>query len=167
MAVDAPNAGNAAPSHGSDASVDALAGAVAEKLKTKDDGTNFMQRMLDALESIPEPTAAVGAKIELACDPGTRCLFAKGKCPDGVSTNDQQPPAPSEFRPRADLDASTGSLVELLSNCSKPVPTQRLTLFGVGCVWESKVLSGLMQGDRDPSKVQLEIAQAIAPMQAA
>ena len=166
MAVDSNNTGNAAPDNVGDGSVDALAGDVEEKLQTKDVGVNFMQRMLDALDHIPEPMAAVGAKIELT-DPVTHCLFAKGKCPDGVSTNDQAPPPLSDFKPRADLDASTDSLVELLSNCTKPIPTQRMTLFGVGCIWESNALTALMSGGRDPSKVQLEIAQAIAPMQAA
>ena len=162
VAPPAAATGNAVPS-GVDAGVDALAGELAESLRTKDDGTNFMQRMLKALDSIPNPKAAVGAKIELT-DPVTHCLFAKGKCADGVHTNDKKPPAEEDYKPRTDLDAATDSLVDLLGNCTKPIPTQRLTLFGVGCIWQTNMLEGLMSGDRDPSKVQLEIAQAIAPM---
>ena len=164
MSVDSNNVGNAAS--GGDAAVDELAGEVDAKLKTKDVGTNFMQRMLDALGTITEPKAAVGAKIE-APDPVQHCLFAKAKCPDGVKTNDKIAAPESAYASCPDLDASTASIVELLSNCTAPIRTERMTLFGIGAAWDSNVLTGLMSGSRDPSKVQLEIAQAVAPMQQA
>ena len=69
--------------------------------------------------------------------------------------------------PCPDLDGSTASIVELLSNCTAPIRTERFTLFLLGAAWDSNLLTGLMSGSRDPSKVQLEIAQAIAPMQQA
>jgi len=167
MSVDSNNGvGNAAPGEGGDPAVDELAGEVDAKLKTKDVGVNFMQRMLDALDKISEPKAAVGAKIE-APDPVKHILFAKAKCPDGVKTNDKAAPPESEWAPRPDLDGSTASIVELLSNCTAPIRTERFTLFLLGAAWDSNVLTGLMSGSRDPSKVQLEIAQAIAPMQQA
>jgi len=167
MSVDASNVGSAAPGEGAhDAAVDELAGEVDAKLKTKDVGVNFMQRMLDALGTITEPKAAVGAKIE-APDPVQHILFAKAKCPDGVKTNDKIAAPESAYASCPDLDASTASIVELLSNCTAPIRTERMTLFGIGAAWDSNVLTGLMSGSRDPSKVQLEIAQAVAPMQQA
>ena len=169
MSVDSNNGvgvGNAAPGEGGDPAVDELAGEVDAKLKTKDVGVNFMQRMLDRLSKISQPKAAVGAKIEVP-DPRSHILFAKAKCPDGETTNDKAAPPESEWAPRPDLDGSTASIVELLSNCTAPIRTERVTLFGIGAAWDSDVLTGLMSGSRDPSKVQLEIAQAIAPMQAA
>ena len=166
MSVDSNNAAPGEGGEGGDSAVDELAGEVDAKLKTKDVGVNFMQRMLDALNKISEPKAAVGAKIE-APDPVKHIHFAKAKCPDGVKTNDKAAPPESEWEPCPALDGSTASIVELLSNCTAPIRTERFTLFLLGAAWDSNVLTGLMSGSRDPSKVQLEIAQAIAPMQQA
>ena len=63
-------------------------------------------------------------------------------------------------------DASTGSLVELLSHCTTPARTQRVVVFGVGCHYESNLLQGLMSGERDPTKLYVEIAKKIQAMNA-
>ena len=153
------------PSSDTDTSVDTLLGEFAEGCKTKDDGTKFMKHMLDAMNSLPDPKVAVGIKIGLL-DPVKNCLFATGKCPDGVRTVDMQPPAEQDYKARSDLDASTGSLVELLSHCTTPARTQRVVVFGVGCHYESNVLQELMSGERDPTKLYVEIAKKIQAMNA-
>jgi len=160
-----PAPGNAVPSSDTDTSVDTLLGEFAEGCKTKDDGTKFMKHMLDAMNSLPDPKVAVGIKIGLL-DPVKNCLFATGKCPDGVRTVDMQPPAEQDYKARSDLDASTGSLVELLSHCTTPARTQRVVVFGVGCHYESNVLQELMSGERDPTKLYVEIAKKIQAMNA-
>ena len=157
--------GNAVPSSDTDTGVDTLLGEFAEGCQTKDVGTNFMKHMLDAMNSLPDPKVAVGIKIGLL-DPVEKCLFATGKCPDGVRTVDMRPPAEQDYTARLDLDASTGSLVELLSHCTTPARTQRVVVFGVGCHYESNVLQALMSGERDPTKLYVEIAKKIQAMNA-
>jgi hypothetical protein len=157
---DAGNAGNAAQGD-----VEDVTEAFKTKIGTGAKKITFMQQMLNSLETIPEPEAALGAKIEMN-DPATHCLFARGKCPDGVTTNDKQAPADSEYKADPDLNSSTDALYDLLSHSTKPPKTHRLTLFGVGCVWETNMITRLMsENGRDPSKVQLEIAQKVHIMQ--
>lgn len=165
---DPPSAGNVGGAvgdgdGGGDAAVASLTNEVGEMRTTTTD-KNFMKRVMHALEALPDPKAVLGAKIELPA-PLAHCTFAKCRFPDEVHSRVKLPPDASAYQCDDHLDSSTDTFLTLLRNCTAPIVTQRITLFGVGCVWTSDVLVALMTGARDPSKLQLDVALALAPLQ--
>ena len=158
VATDAPAAAaDAAPS--SDAAVDALC----DPMKNMATDRDFMKQVMAALDTLPEPEAIMGAKLSM---PNLRasCLFADNIHPKARG-GDVKGPEESAYKARANFNSSSDALINLLTGYGQSIPTTRFTVFGCFASWDKGVLTGLMSGKRDPSKLMLEVANKLRPLQ--
>ena len=99
----------------------------------------------------------------------TQCKFAKGKVPDNITQSDFIAPGANDtWDVRPNLDAASKTIRRMLAAHAKlggTVPTTRLTVFGVFVEWETNLLSGLMGGSKDPTKIIAETISTLAPLQ--
>ena len=156
----------AGPAAGGDASVQNLTNAV-KNLKTDD--RDFMRAVLKRCETrLSNSEAVLGAVLTIP-NCATQCKFAKGKVPDNITQSDFiAPGAGDTWDVRPNLDAASKTIRRMLAAHAKlggTVPTTRLTVFGVFVEWETNLLSGLMGGSKNPTKIIAETISTLAPLQ--
>jgi len=171
MAVEAAPAAAAPTSEGGagdgDAAVDELASEM-EELKADDD-RDFMNTLMNHAEkTMANSEAILGAKLTIP-DCATSCYFAKGKVPDGKTTSDYMAPGTnSKWEVRPNLDAASKTIRRMLTAhaaLGKPVPTTRMSVFGLLIEWETNLFRGLMSGSIDPTKILLGAYKGFAKLQ--
>jgi hypothetical protein len=112
--------------------------------------------------------AILGAKLTIP-DCATNCYFAKGKVPDGKTTSDYMGPGTnSKWQVRPNLDAASKTIRRMLTAhaaLGKPVPTTRMSVFGLLVEWETNLFKGLMSGSIDPTKILLGAYKGFAKLQ--
>ena len=133
------------------------------------DDSDFMATLLKHSEkTMPNSKAVLGASLTIP-DCATSCMFAKGKVPDFKVTSDFMAPSDTDkWEVRPNLNAASKTIQRMLrayAALGKPVPTTRLTVWGVLIEWERELLEQLMGGLEDPTK-NLKVAfQSIAQLQ--
>jgi hypothetical protein len=175
MAVDTAPTAAAAPTSGAaeggagagDAAVDELASDLKD-LKADDD-RDFMNTLMNHAEkTMANSEAILGAKLTIP-DCATNCYFAKGKVPDGKTTSDYMGPGTnSKWQVRPNLDAASKTIRRMLTAhaaLGKPVPTTRMSVFGLLVEWETNLFKGLMSGSIDPTKILLGAYKGFAKLQ--
>lgn len=145
---------------------DAAIGELSEGMaRVLSDDTDFMKKILTATGKLRCNKSVFGAKLDMP-DPEPHCLFAKCKFPDGVTQFDLIAPGKdAKWTNRPALKSASETLKSMLRAYSGPVPTTRITVFGVLTSWESNVIDSLMSGGSDPSKMQLDVARVLKPLQ--
>ena len=125
-----------------------------------------MKQMLKKCEEISRSEAVLGAVLDVPNDTKSY-LFAKAKMPDGIATSDMIAPLDAEtcWKARPNLVFAAKTLAKMLASYPGSVPTTRLTLFGAFVEWETNLLTALMSGSRDPTKLMLEVAHKLNAMQ--
>lgn len=169
MAVEAAPAAETTSEGGGDGdvAVDQLASEM-EELKADDD-RDFMNTLMNHAEkTMANSEAILGAKLTIP-DCATSCYFAKGKVPDGKTTSDYMAPGTnSNWEVRPNLDAASKTIRRMLTAhtaLGKPVPTTRMSVFGLLIEWETNLFKGLMSGSVDPTKILLEAYKGFAKLQ--
>ncbi len=157
-AADAPAAAaDAAPT--SDAAVDALCGPMKAMATDRD----FMKKVMATLDTLVDPEAIMGAKLSMP-NLQASCLFADNIHPKERG-GDVKGPEESAYKARANFNSSSDALINLLTGYGQSIATTRFTVFGCFASWEKGVLTGLMSGKRDPSKLMLEVGTKLRPLQ--
>ena len=144
-----------------DAAVDALC----DPMKNMATDRDFMKKVMGTLDTLPEPEAIMGAKLAMP-NLQASCLFADNIHPKERG-GDVKGPEESAYKARANFNSSSDALINLLTSYGQSIPTTRFTVFGCFARWEKGVLTGLMSGSRDPSKLMHEVASKLRPLQAA
>ena len=170
MAVDAASPTSQAAEGsggGGDEAVDQLASDL-QDLKADDD-RDFMNTLMNHAEkTMANSEAILGAKLTIP-DCATNCYFAKGKVPDGKTTSDfMAPGSNAKWEVRPNLDAASKTIRRMLTAhaaLGKPVPTTRMSVFGLLIEWETNLFEGLMSGSIDPTKILLGAYKGFAKLQ--
>lgn len=131
---------------------------------TESDKEPFMQTVLTALDTIENPEAVAAAKLTLP-NLQASCLFANNTFPNAKG-GDVKAPGDDSYEARADFNSSSDAIINLLTSYGQSIETTRFTVFGVFASWEKDALVALMSGARDPSKLLLEVATTLLPLQA-
>jgi len=152
---------------GGDEAVDQLASDL-QDLKADDD-RDFMNTLMNHAEkTMANSEAILGAKLTIP-DCATNCYFAKGKVPDGKTTSDFMAPCTNaEWEVLPNLDAASKTIRRMLTAhaaLGKPVPTTRMSVFGLLIEWETNLFKGLMSGSVDPTKILLGAYKGFAKLQ--
>ena len=146
-------------------STDAAVDALCDPMKNMATDRDFMKKVMGTLDTLPEPEAIMGAKLAMP-NLQASCLFADNIHPKERG-GDVKGPEESAYKARANFNSSSDALINLLTSYGQSIPTTRFTVFGCFARWEKGVLTGLMSGSRDPSKLMHEVASKLRPLQAA